>query len=317
MTNKNIDVFVISFNRLTYLKSIINWLEKAGFENIHIIDNNSTYPPLLEYLKFSKHDVCIMDKNYGHLVVWACGKFNDILNNKYYIVSDCDILPVNECTSNVTEYFLSILNKYRHLTKVGFALKVDDLPDQYLFKDVVVDWEKKFWTKKIDKGLFDAPIDTTFALYRPGIFPNNKYWYKSIRTDYPYVARHLPWYSDSSKISEEDQFYLKEINESSSNWVLTDVNMLQKRNNELRTELMKVYKSRKWIVLQIIYKFFNLFLPLEKIHTKIGKKLNLFIVNSDAKLLLKNNIEISSELNSIRNSMGWRVLKKLSNIVRK
>lgn len=310
MANKDIDVFIISYNRLSYLKSIVNWLEKSGFKNIHIVDNNSTYPLLLEYLKLSKHDVCIMDKNYGHLVVWTCGKFGDILNNKHYIVSDCDILPIEECPLNITEYFLNVLKEYKDITKVGFSLKIDDLPAHFIYRDNVIDGEIKFWEKTKGKGLFDAPIDTTFALYRPGIYPDNKNWWKSIRTDYPYVARHLPWYLDPSIINEEDLYYQKTIKSLSSFWSLTDINLLQKYNEKLKVELMEIYESRKWASLQIIYRILYFFIPKEKINIRIGKKMNLLTKTIEPKILQKNNWEILSELNAIKNSIGWKLLKK-------
>ena len=153
MNNKNIKVFIISYNRLSYLKRLVEWLEKAGFERIHIVDNASTYPPLLEYLKNSKHIVHRMEANYGHLVFWKCGKFDDIIRGEEYIVTDCDVLPVEECPKNVTEYFLKILDKYPSHTKVGFSLKIDDLPDCNLSKQAVLDWEGQFWRKKIENGL--------------------------------------------------------------------------------------------------------------------------------------------------------------------
>ena len=46
---KQIPIVINNFNRLGYLKRLIASLESRGYKNIHIIDNNSTYPPLLEY----------------------------------------------------------------------------------------------------------------------------------------------------------------------------------------------------------------------------------------------------------------------------
>lgn len=40
-----IPIFILSFNRLSYLKKIIRYLEKCGYTNIYIIDNMSTFPP--------------------------------------------------------------------------------------------------------------------------------------------------------------------------------------------------------------------------------------------------------------------------------
>ena len=195
-----------------------------------------------------------MDKNYGHLVVWKCGKFKEIIDNNYYIVSDCDVLPVEECPLDVVKYFLGILQKYKDVTKAGFALKTDDLPENFIFRDSVINWEKKYWTRKEEEGLFDAPIDTTFALYRPGIYPSNKKWWKSIRTDWPYMARHLPWYVDSGILTEEDKYYQEQLTNRSTFWSITDATLLQKYNKELVAELESAYSSRKWAWLQMFYK---------------------------------------------------------------
>ena len=66
--------------------------------------------------------------------------------------------------------------------------------------------------KKIDKYLYEAPIDTTFAMYKPNSFGG--YWLKSLRTNFPYLARHLTWYDDRDH--NEDKFYNQNIIKNSS-----------------------------------------------------------------------------------------------------
>lgn len=311
MTNKETDVFIISFNRLEYLKILIEWLEGAGFENIHIVDNNSTYPPLIEYLASSKHKIHRMEKNFGHLAVWDSKKFEDIVGKKYYIVSDCDVVPVDECPKNITEHFFGILEKYPKMTKIGFGMKIDDLSERYVHKNLVVRWEKKFWEKKIGDGLFDASIDTTFALYRPGIFPPDKKWWRSIRTDFPYLARHLPWYQNSSRPDEEEIYYEKSLKNKSSFWGVGDPDLLKKYNAELRDELKAVYSSCAWRILQIIYRIANIFVRGDRFRKKKGKKNMPSIEDTkDPKMIQKQNIEILAELGAIYASAGWRFLKK-------
>lgn len=315
MNNKDIDVFVISYNRLSYLESLVLWLEKAGFENIHIVDNASTYLPLLEYLKLSKHKVHRLEKNYGHLTVWDCEKFKDIVEHKNYIVTDCDVLPIDECPSNVTEYFLQILEKYPTVTKVGFALKIDDLPDNNSSKETVIEWEKQFWQKKISDGLYDASIDTTFALYRPRIYPESKKWWKSIRTDFPYLAQHLPWYVDSSQQSKEDKFYQNSLQNESSFWSVTDLKMLKEYNTQLLDKLNAIYSSKKWQTLQFVYKICNIFTKGDKFSKKIGKK----NTSSEGKMddvqaLQKLNKQLVVELGSIKSSGGWKFLQKIEKL---
>ena len=71
----SIPIFIISYNRLSYVEQMICWLEKSGYTNIHVIDNASTYPPLLEYYKTLTYKVHFMKENYGHMVFWKCGEF--------------------------------------------------------------------------------------------------------------------------------------------------------------------------------------------------------------------------------------------------
>lgn len=299
MLNENIDVFIISYNRFTYLKSIVDWLENLGFKNIHIVDNNSTYPPLLEYLNKSKHDVVRLSHNYGHLVIWNSNKFDLIVKNKYYIVTDCDVLPMNECPNDIVEYFISILDKYKNITKVGFSLNIDDIPDHYIYKKNVLLWEKKFWEKKIKNNLYDAPIDTTFALYRPNIYPGNKKWWKSIRTGYPYSARHLPWYSNISEINKEEAYYQESLKKDSSCWSVTDFNLLKKNNEELRIEVSNIINKNFNLVYKLIYKFiFVLFINNNK---------NLLI---KPELLQMQNFKLTGFLNHLNKSKISNFFKK-------
>lgn len=313
MENKEINVFIIAFNRLKYLIQLVTWLEKAGFEKIHIVDNASTYPPLLNYLKKTKHSVHHLDKNYGHLAVWECGKFKNIIDKEYYIVTDFDILPIEKCPLNVTEYFRNILDKYPKFTKVGFSLKIDDIPNEYNYKDNVIEWEGQFWKDKIAEGLFNASIDTTFALYRPRIYPHQKKWWKSIRTDYPYISRHLPWYENSSQVDEEDVYYQKNIKNKSSFWSVTDINLLKKYNNEIWGELELIYASPKWRFFQVIYKILNFILPKEQFKRKIGRQQKISMKDiEDIKILQKHNKELTQELGMIYASAGWNFFKKSS-----
>ena len=235
---RGIPVFIISYNRALYLAKLVAWLEKAGYKNIHIVDNGSTYPPLLEYLQQSRHQVHRMDRNYGHLVVWDCHQFDSIVSKQVYVVSDCDILPDEACPSDAVAYFYDVLQQRSQYTKVGFSLKVDDLPECYLFRDKVINWEKQFWAKQIGNGLFEANIDTTFALYRPGIFPNDSRWWASVRTGAPYAARHLPWYLDSNNLSDEERCYQRDLKAMSTFWSVTDALALKEQNLKLRNEIL-------------------------------------------------------------------------------
>jgi hypothetical protein len=231
-------IFLISFNRLEALLQVIAWLERAGYSNIHIIDNASTYPPLVAYLETSPHHVHRMPKNYGHLVLWDSGRFDDIINRQNFVLSDCDILPDSDCPANVVEQLAAVLSRYANFTKVGLSLRIDDLPDHYSLKAKVLEWEAPFWQHPLEGGtLYEAALDTTFAYYRPGIRPKDQRWWRSIRTAAPLTARHLPWYANTSQLSQEDIYYQTHLKEMSSQWSTTDPALLKEQNIKLQAEV--------------------------------------------------------------------------------
>ena len=238
---KTVPVFLIAYNRLGYLRQLVAWLERAGYSDIHIIDNCSSYPPLLEYLERSPHAVHRMDRNYGHLVLWESGRFGEIVNGQHFILSDCDILPDEACPPDVADHLYAVLRRYPNFTKVGLSLRIDDIPDHYALKPKVLEWEAPFWQHPLDEpGLYEAAIDTTFALYRPGIAPGDPRWFRSIRTAPPHTARHLPWYADTSRPTEEDVFYQDNLHEMSSQWSVTDPILLKEQNIKLQLEVLRL-----------------------------------------------------------------------------
>ena len=203
-----IPIFLISFNRLSYIQSMIARLEKMHKTNIIIIDNASTYPPLLDYYKKIPYKVFHLKKNYGYRVFWDCPKFKTYRNN-FYMLSDPDVEPVEDCPEDFVERFFSLLKKYPFLRKVGFSLKIDDLPQDESFSSDVIKWEKKFYKgyRKEDMAFF-AVIDTTFALYMPDSVATHRFGL-ALRTDFPYQARHMPWYKKSTDVTDEDRFYVQ------------------------------------------------------------------------------------------------------------
>ena len=204
---KKIPIFIISFNRLSYVKTTIEWLEKFGYYNIHIIDNASTYPPLLDYLKKVQYTVHYMDENLGYKVFWKSEAFKEYRKD-FYAVTDPDLLPIEDCPDNFMEIFYNNLKKFPFIKKCGFSLKIDDIPKDSIFKNDIVKWESQFQHSYIKKSnIFYAEIDTTFALYMPDCISESTPFLRAIRTGYPYQVRHLPWYRKSIDTDTEEDIY--------------------------------------------------------------------------------------------------------------
>ena len=223
----DIPIFILSYNRLICLRKLIDFLCKCGYSNnIVIVDNASTYPPLLDYLAKTKLKVVRLPKNYGHLALWKSRYFEDIITRVPFVLTDCDIIPDEKCPKNFLKYFYQVLKRNPSITKVGFALSISDIPDEYIRKDEVISWEIQHWLNPCkNENFYITPIDTTFAIYRPNIRPYMQEWWASLRSNYPYIARHYPWYitcKSEPEVLQEERYYKENIKSVSSHWYTTN-----------------------------------------------------------------------------------------------
>lgn len=222
--HKNIPIIIISFNQLYYLKQLIDFLKKHNYSNIVIIDNNSSYPPLLDYFDTIETTVTLhrLNENFGHLVFWENKELFDKYSKGYYVVTDADIVPVENCPDDFMLKFKRILKRNSTITKVGFSLKTDNIPDSNLNKNKIIKWESQYWKNKNKDGDFISHLDTTFALYKPGFINyQSKDFYFSIRTNLPYIAIHGGWYFDFGNLTPEQVFYTNTANQSAS-WLVDE-----------------------------------------------------------------------------------------------
>lgn len=210
---KNIPIIINNYNRLEYLRRQIEWLKSAGHNNLHVIDNNSTYKPLLNFYKKAPVTVYYLDRNVGHEAFWRTHLFQRFCKS-YYVLTDPDVLPDDDVPRDFMYFFHGVLTRYPGIKKVGFGLQTDDLPDHYPKKQEVLRWEAQFYKIEVEKGLFRAPIDTTFALYKPGAF--YQCWDETLRTGAPYLLKHMPWYENPHAFDEETTFYMKSCTNASS-----------------------------------------------------------------------------------------------------
>lgn len=212
-------IFINSCNRYEPLLHQVTWLLKAGYENITILDNASSYPPLLDYLSaVSKHVAVIgLAQNVGKFALWRSGVIE--IPEPPFVYTDPDVVPDANCPNDILAVFMQALERHPNKRKCGFGLRIDDLPECYAPRETVIAWESQFWTKPIRNNdmpceLFNADIDTTFALYLQRQFTPS-----AIRTGPPYVARHLTWYLDSSNPTKESVHY-EQTSTVSGTWKL-------------------------------------------------------------------------------------------------
>ena len=206
-------IIINNFNRLTFLIQLINSLETKGYSNIFILDNKSSYPPLLEFYDRCSYKVYRLNENLGYLALWKSSYFK-LFINQFYVYTDSDVVPTRECPSDFMQLFYEKLQSDRRAVKAGFSLKIDDLPDHYKLKQNVLKNEAGYFLERGNDSFYKANIDTTFALYKPGARGGANLYQTMYRSAHPYEARHMPWYVDLDSLDEEELYYIKNVKQS-------------------------------------------------------------------------------------------------------
>ena len=210
-----IPIFINSRDRMDCLRQLVSWLSGAGYRNVYVLDNASTYPRLLEYYEeleqCGQAKVIRLEANLGHTALWNSGILNRLQIVSPYVYTDSDVLPGEECPMNVLQSLVDILVRHPYLDKVGLGLRTDDIT--FYDAEKVQEWESRFYRIPLEPEVFFGAVDTTFALYR------NIYHYSllaSARTTGNLTARHLPWYYDYDHLPEDEAYYMKHANQSST-----------------------------------------------------------------------------------------------------
>jgi len=209
-----VPIIINNRNRYTFLKQMIEQLDSFGYTNIYVLDNDSSYPPLLDYYKIIPAKVIFLKKNVGYKALWETDVFEQF-KNKYYVYSDPDILLQKNCPKDFVYVLYKFLIKYSGKEKAGVALKINDLPDYYVNKQDAIKNEAIFWEDELEKDVYNAMVDTTLALYKPLAFGNAEDC-EAIRVGGNLAAQHLTWYLDSSNLSQEELFYKQSIKANTS-----------------------------------------------------------------------------------------------------
>lgn len=210
-----IPCFVITRDRVTYLKTCLASLMTCPELDIHIVDHGSTWPPMVEYLDWPP---VLVHRRPAHPPrdLWTWDGLPDVVEDQPYLVTDPDV--VLDCPTDWLTQLQIELADHPEAAKVGLGLRIDDLPDTALAAKVI-DWERGFWgasASLANRRGFRAPVDTTLALYsplttRPGFMVG-----PAVRLNSPYLLRHLPWYEVDE--SEELAYYRAHALPGTSHW---------------------------------------------------------------------------------------------------
>jgi hypothetical protein len=215
---RKIPIFITTFDRMIVLLRSCKSYRKLNTEvEIIVHDQGSTYPPMVEYLKILKKA--------GYSVYHGANEPTSVRDSikdwfskndaTHYVVTDPDI-AFEGSALNSLDVYIDLLALEKDVTCVGPALRTIDIPDHYPFKSNVINWEKQWYKPENHKALrinneiinyHFSVIDTTFAVYRKGhefTKPNTK----AIRVSLPHDARHLDWYMDHGRLTEDYKYYI-------------------------------------------------------------------------------------------------------------
>lgn len=223
MPKSPIPAVIVGYNQLSYIKRMVAQLEKY-VEHIIIVDNNSTYQPLLEYYEHDyKHTLLRQKINPGSSALQTSKQVQE-LTGDIYLITDPDILLNPNLPDNFIEILLEISEHFQAYS-VGFALDIwrDDIRQDHQItvygkNYTIVEWEQQFWKARIPYKayeLYAAQIDTTFSI------KNRKYFRKRggcIRIAGNFTATHMPWLTNYKQTIDKDELEYYMTLSSRTNW---------------------------------------------------------------------------------------------------
>lgn len=200
----DVPVVVNVRDRLHDLRTLVEWLESAGYQRLVLLDNRSTYPPLLEYLRESPHEVVRFTQNWGSRAPWIQTEWQR--PQGWFAYTDPDVLPVDDCPPDLVAHLHDLLLRYPAIPKAAPGLFLDDVPADL----PSLEWERSLVgpERELEPNVFSSLVDTTFSLYRPGA----NFDLQAIRTTGSYQVRHQPWYRQSlANLAADDAYYLEHV----------------------------------------------------------------------------------------------------------
>ena len=164
-------IYIISRDRLDLgLRQLIEWLRRAEMTSITIIDNASTYQPLLDFYNSPAMDginLIRRDDNLGHEVFWRLDYH--LHQPGRFIVTDSDVVPDKDCPFDLVRRMHEVADRFPGGAKVGPAIRIDNLPETFALRDHMRFCESDYWVRKYPEGdSWNAAIDTVFAIYESG-----------------------------------------------------------------------------------------------------------------------------------------------------
>lgn len=208
-----IPVIINNCNLLTWPKAMVARIKRyRNVGEIIIVDNGSTYPPLLDWYE-TKPCTVLKYPNIGHGAPWSTGTVSK-LGVKYYVVTDSD-LGLDDTPDDTLDVLYDKLEHYPAIKKLGLGLESESVVSGMAFYTGLAVYERERWMNSVivDGIYVDVCIDTTFALYCE---PKSGFGGGSL--NWPYMAKHYPYHYTLEAVQSDPEFlyYLQHANASST-----------------------------------------------------------------------------------------------------
>ncbi len=206
---RDVPIFINARDRLGVMKKLIDWLLEAGYRKLIVLDNDSTYPPLLEYYAALERDCRVkivrLQKNFGYKALWLSNILERLKIFTPYVYTDPDVLPIERCPKDFLKRLMKLLDDNRELRKVGLGIVYDDIT--FFGKAKFQEIESNFYDgTRVGDEIYFTQVDTTFALH------SNLRHYSlrfSLRTTGDLQIYHLPWYFDYDNLPDDEKYYIE------------------------------------------------------------------------------------------------------------
>jgi hypothetical protein len=232
--NVFVPIFILSRDRVTSLRQVVQSYNRtlSSPHEIIILDHQSTYPPMLEYLRelkssgvrvhaLKEEDWTIMLEESADFIQQHLDARPDV---EFYVFTDSDIALVRS-SPDMLLFFAGLLRSCRELMVIGPHLQISDIPKTYADQPTVIEKHSRFYNGVPNMATWNGvgfqfgvhDIDTTFAMRRRDQ-RFGRLQRPSVRTSAPYAAVHIDWYYDSSSLPEDKVWYQNHSQPSVNHW---------------------------------------------------------------------------------------------------
>lgn len=211
-----IPVIINNCNLLTWPRAMVEQIRRyRSVGEIIIIDNGSTYPPLLEWYETEPCTI-IRTANVGHKAPWITGVVKELAkDHEWYVVTDPD-LDLTGTPDDTLEYLQEKIVEIQ-LQKLGLLLDLEAVKPEMIYHKYL-QWHergRRFSSPIINDIMTRVTVDTTLAIYPAAC---QGYFVGGGSTLAPYQARHMPWLYTKETMAADAEFsyYLEHASPSAS-----------------------------------------------------------------------------------------------------